>query len=524
MKKIYLILGILFLGTIAMAYLYFSTLNTDKNANDLSLQAITRNCAIVFSFDNDKSFYEILSGQDLLQNLLGETKSKQLKNLRDEIIENSSVFNILEGQKTFIGISAGNDAINFVIATQLKTSIMPGNLISTLDSKTIKIKQSGPAYELTFADSTQVFIGFKDKMVLLSNSLSEINSLLKQQQLQAPFATYIKENSRFNRNSLANLFLNFNHMPSLLRNILNNKLTGELSIFNKQNAFAAFNYNFSKEKLLFTGNTIVNEQQNYFSLFKNLPAQKLAITNILPRNTANFTIYAINDYLVWQKELNKWLELIKENEKINGKMQEINEKYRLDLQQVLPKYLKNQFVTFQLNTGEKFGAIALSNGEKLNQFLLDLSTEYDLDVRIFKETGLPFSFYGEPFRKFDRPFYTIIDNYLIMANNASSIQAFLNSYRTNKLLINDDEYISFNNQLSSSATISFYVNNKNSNDIFGRNLKMPYYKQYQAESGLKNYNAFCYQLSGDKDKFLTNLLIFKKVGENNESDTLKINQ
>jgi uncharacterized protein (UPF0333 family) len=524
MKKIYLTLGILLLATIAMAYLYFSNQNTDKNGNDLSLHAVAKNCAIVFSFDNDKSFYEILSGQDLIQNLLGETKSKQLKNLKDQLIEKRQIFNEIDGQKTFIGISAENNEVNFVIATQLKASLNLQNLISAIDQKAVKFKKIGSTFELTFADSTRVFGGFKERLVLLSNNASTITSLFAMQQEDATFVAYIKENSRFNKNNLANLFINFNKMPSLLTNILANNLTGELGIFNKQDTYAAFNYNFSKERLLFNGNTTLNSSENFYGLFVNLQAQQLTIANILPEKTANYTIYGINNYLTWKDELNKWLAINKEDEKINSSMKAINEKYRLDLLQILPKYFKNQFVTFQLNTGEKFGAVELNDEGKVNQFLLDLSSEYAPDIRIFKESNIPFAFFGQPFKKFDRPFYTIIDNYLIMANNASSIQSFLNSYSSNKLLINDQDYISFSNQLSSSSTILFYVNNKNSNDIFGRNLKMPYYKQYQSKNGFKKYNAFCYQLSGDKGKFVSNLLLFKKEEKINEIDTIKVNQ
>jgi hypothetical protein len=521
MKKIYLTLGILLLGTFAMAYLYFSKADTDKNANDLSLHAITQNSAIVFSFENDKSFYEILSGQDVIQNVLGENKSQQLRNLYDQLIERERIFKAIDGQKTFIGLSAGNNEIDFVIATQLKANLNPENLINAIDSKKVRVKKNATTFELIFADSTRVFVGFKQKLILLSNSNQAIATLLKTQQKEARFAAYIKENARFNKNNLASLFIDFNKMPSLLANILANNLTGELNIFNKQDSYAAFNYNFSKEKLLFNGNTTLQGSENFYKLFVDLPSQQLTIANILPQKTANYTIYAINDYPTWQKGLNQWLAFNKDIEKINSNMLAIKEKYRLDLMQVLPQYFKNQFIAFQLNTGEKFGAIELSNGEKVNQFLLDLSSEYAPDIRIFKEPNIPFAFFGDPFKKFERPFFTIIDNYLIMANNASSIQAFLNSYSANQLLINDPDYISFSNQLSSAATISFYVNNKNSNEIFGRNLKLPYFKQYQAKNGFKKYNAFCYQLTGDKGKFVSTLLLFKKEANTVEADTLK---
>jgi hypothetical protein len=523
MKRIYITLGILLLGVIAMAYLYFSNLSTETNANDLPLNAVAKKASIIFSFDNDKSFYEILSGQDLLQNLLGEEKSETLASLRTNLITHEEIFGELEGQKIYIGVLPGlANTVDFLISTQLKSTIDASKILSQLKSKNVLVTNLKDIYQLTFSDSTTCFVGIKNKLVLVSNSSLAVQNSLSNQPLEKGFAEYLKANSRFNKNTLANLYLNFNKMPLLLKNILNSSLTGELHIFNQQNTYAAFSYNFSKEKLLFNGNTVINDN-NYFNLFAEIPEQKINISNILPTQTANYTIYAVNDYADWRKKLIALQTTRKESEQLNKKVTYINQTYRLDLEQIFNKYCNKQFVSFQLNTGEKFGAIALTNGEKLNQLLLDLSAEYATDIRIFKEGNIPYLFFGDPFKKFERPFYTIIDNYLVMANNASSINSFLNSYRNGNLLINDENYRVLSDQISNSATVSFYINNKNSNDIFSRNLKRLYYKQYQSKSGFKNYDAFSYQLSGDNGKFLSNILLYKRPEKNLLTDTLKIN-
>jgi len=524
MRKIYITLGVLLLGVIAMAYLYFSNLNTEANANNISLNAVAKEASIVFSFDNDKSFYEILSGQDLLQNVLGKEKSEDLKSLRANLVNHQEIFNQLEGQRIYIGILPGlENTVDFLISTQLKANSDPVKILSNLKSSKIQVEKVKDIYKLSFTDSTNCFVGIKDKLVLISNSALSVENNLTSQKIEKGFVDYIKSNSRPNKNTLANLYINFNNIPLLLKNILNSSLTGELHIFSQQNTYAAFSYNFSKEKLLFNGNTDINAN-NYFNLFSKIPEQKININNILPTKTANYTIYAVNDYADWRKKLIDLQAGRNETEKLNKNITSINQTYRLDIEQIFNKYCNHQFVSFQLNTGEKFGAIALTNGEKLNQLLLDLSAEYATDIRIFKDANIPYLFFGDPFKKFERPFYTIIDNYLVMANNASSINSFLNSYRNGNLLINDEDYRGLTDQLSTSATISFYINNKNSNDIFGRNLKRPYYKQYQSKDGLKNYEAFSYQLSGGNGRFLSNILLYKKAEKIIEADTLNTNK
>ena len=110
-----------------------------------------------------------------------------------------------------------------------------------------------------------------------------------------------------------------------------------------------------------------------------------------------------------------------------------------------------------------------------------------------------------------------------MSNNASSIQSFLNSYNTNKLLINDEDYQTFGNQLSASSTIIYYINNKNSVEIFSRNLKQPSYKKLISKNEMGEFSAFSYQLSGDKGRFLSNILLFKTPEKSIQIDTTNIN-
>ena len=512
MKRIYITLGVLLIGMIAMAYLYFSNLTIETSANDLSLTAASADASLVFSFENDKSFYEILSGQDLFQEVLGETKSKQLKALRDNLVGLPALDQALGGQKIYIGVLPGAATeIDFLISTQLKANADPQKILKLLQKKQIALTPTNNVYQLTFSDGSTCYFTVKDQLVAISNAIKPVINLADRQKLaDEKFVNYIKTNSRGTKNTLANLYINFNQFPALLKNILNSNLTGELNVFNKQNSYAAFSYNFSREKLLFNGTTDLNNLNSYEQLFANIAPQDLTIANILPQSTANYAIYNINSYENWHKKLTEWFVQQKENKQIDQQINVIDQKYRLALKQTLVSYFKNQFVTFQLNTGEKFGAVALKNGEKVNQFLMDLSSDYAPEVKIFKESNLAYAFFGTPFKKFERPFYTIIDNYLVMANHASSIQVFLSKYRNGELLINNADYMALRDQLSTQATIVYYVNNKNSNDIFGRNLKSTYYKQYQSKSGFKDYDAFSYQLSGDNGKFLSNLLLFKK--------------
>jgi len=522
MRKIYILLVFLMLGVAGMAYLYFSNLGKEANASENSINLVAASAPIIFTFESDKSFYEILSGQDITDNILGTEKRNLLSALRENVIKNNEINQLIDGEKIVIGFLAGekNNSVDFVMATQTTKAIIDPAQLTKLKLPLTKV---GDFYEVKFGDSAKLYLTINKQSILFSNSLASLAKTAKiDQEQKNNFANYIKQNIQVNKNTLANVYINYASLPSLLKNILNTNLIGELNVFNKQETFAALSYNFGSDKLLLNGYTDIQNPKNYFKLFEDQKEQKITIDQLFPDQTANYTVFTINDYKKWSSALYNLQKENKEADKIEQQRKAINEKYRIDLHQTFPQYFNKQLAVLQLKSGEKLGIIEIKNGDKLGQLLLDLSSEYAPDIRIFKEAYLLANFFGEPFKRFERPFYTIIDNHFVLANYASTLQVFLNSYQNDRLLASTQDYNHFKDQTSSAATIAFYINNKNSNDIFGKNLKTPFYKQYQSKAGFKEYDAFGYQLSADNGKFLSNMLLLKKQTKN-ELDSLKIN-
>jgi len=508
MKRIIILVALLFVGLVLMTYLYFSKLGLDRNAKDLALQSATNNAALVFSFQNDKGFYSIIEGQQLLQQAIGKEKMQLLTELKNNLTGNPGINNFIQDQQIYISVLPdSNKQLNFLITVQIKADKKPAQLYEALKTKNLK-EIDKQTFSINLNDSTLIYLGTQNQVFTVSSSLKLIRNA-NVRLTENPFTEYIKENSGQTKNVLANVFINFNQAPLLLKNFVVSNLNGELAILNKQNSFATLNYNFSKEKILFNGNTLLVEPDNFLKLFEKSAAQTTSIQNILPENTANYIMYAYDNYTNWHKALKDWQSTTQESKKAELTINGIKKDYRVDLNAIFPVFAKNQFIVFQLSTREKLGAIDLTNGEKVKQLLLDISADYNDEIKIFKSSNILNAYFGEPFKKFTRPYYTIIDNHLVVANTASTVQSFLNSYRNNRLLIQTPEYLNAMNQVSTTSNISFYVNTENSKDIFRNHILLPYYKHLRADSGLKSFDTFYYQMSSDRNKFITNLLFNK---------------
>ncbi len=448
--KRYILIAILLLSSIfVLTYFYFNQLNSHKAANDYALNQITAQSSFIFAFDYDKNSLDILSSQQLLQKFLKTeqvTALDKIQNWSKQI----SLNNLIQNQTIFLGIVPKNKQENDWIISLLTTADFLDHLKHPL------LKNLGNNHFELILDSTKVFVYAQGNFVSLSSNIKLIQNIKNEALSANPFANFIHHQSIFKKSPLARFFIDFNQAyPNFIAQLKSMSQADVPYLFNSTH-FAALDYNFSTNQILLTGTHQIDNKANYLKLFENQKPTKGEIINILPTNTKSYQVYSISDFKQWEQDLNLWLAKNKNNNRID--LQAIESKYSLKLDQVFPSYFKNQFITFQLENGEKLGAIALTNGEKVSQLLMDLSNPVDTEISVLKEGNLLYSFFGQPFLRFQKPHYTIIDNFLICSNYANPLQVFLNHYKNDKTLINTPDFQYYLTQISDS-NVSLYWEN-----------------------------------------------------------------
>ena len=508
MKKIYFILATLVILISGMSYMYFSTLNKAGVQADSSLELVSKNAGLVFSFQNDKSVRNILNGQDLLNNLVGEEKAASLRDLQANL-KRKELAPLFEGQNVYLGIYPSEEQkLDFMIAVQLNPEANEKLLAESLKRSGLTLKPYSTYQQVQLSNSQTFYVLVRQRVILIANASRVIDKLIAvdKRNTEADFISFIQKSDRLAKNSLANLYINFKQLGHLMKSITPYFNRGDLAVLSRQNAYARLTYNFSKEKVYFSGESKVINADSYFSLFASLKPEKIEIDKVLPANTASFTLYAFGDYKTFHSGLQKWFAHRNEDKNVQGKIKSINEKYRLNLDEVFLRYTNSQALTVQLQNKQKLAVIKLNSGEKVEQLLLDLSEDYDGEIRRLKEPDLLYYYFGEPFSGFKTPYYMVINNYIIFAVYPSTLLDFRNSYQANKLLILDQTYAQVYKQLPSNANILFYLNNRKAQNILINTIYPLYYDQFRSEKGLKVFDSFVYQLSGDQGTFQANVL------------------
>ncbi len=510
MKKLILLLTALFLGTICMAYIYFSRINSVNSGIAHALNISTHNASFVFEFTADQNFMELMSEQDILDELIGTTLLNELIGVKNVLLTNKSAKAALENKKILIGAVVDSIQNEVILLAQLDNQKTANKFIDDLINDGILKNGEKNIYTFQVNDSLQYYAGITDDVFLVAAKKNIIEERLKLQSTSStPFKEYIESRQKVSKPKLISLYVNYNKIDSYLSNILKGKLDGELAFLNKSKAFAELNYNFSKDKLQLYGTTKPDPRNTFISLFSGLKPVSISINNILPANTAAYKIYGISDITKFQEKLDLFFKEQKMDNAVQTVYKNIQDKYYTDIKKVIAENFKNEIMTFQLSTGERLGAIAFKNGDKISQILLELGESQDNEIGIFKEDNIPYALFGDAFKRFNRPYFILKDNYLIFTPNASTLRNYIDNYTNGKLLTQDVAYSKFRNEFPSDASIVYFYNLQSGKELLRRDLKPSVYKQFNQENSWKDYSFFTYQMSGDNGIFITNLLLNK---------------
>ena len=198
----------------------------------------------------------------------------------------------------------------------------------------------------------------------------------------------------------------------------------------------------------------------------------------------------------------------KELQILTGEMQLITTETGINPERDIKKLWGNEFSNLQLSTYENLAIIRISNGRQMQFYLEPLSGSYAEEIRKMNYSHLFYYYFGDPMKKFDKPFFTIIDNLIIISNSANTVQHFLNDYNSNRLLSNNETYKQFDQLVADQSNISFLLQFNNSGSLLRNLLK----KQYSLlldnnQYGFKDFYGLSYQLTSNKDHFFSNFYL-----------------
>lgn len=514
MKKLVITTIILLIATAAITVVYFKNLNLPGSNTSRVMAAIPDDAAVVFEFSNDQSFYDIFSGNTLLNSIIGQQKLDEIDTLRDQLLAHPLLHQYFDGQNLFISLHPLKNDVGLLLTTsaakgfdialmdQLAKQQNPALIVNTMR---IKGKQ---AFSIYFAALKKRFFVVSKEHNIFSGSFSE--ELAEQSAQYMPKGdkkdfTQLPEQQ--NTNSLANLYINYAALQPLFGQLFKNQYTDIFRGFKLLPAQAALSLNYKSDAFMFSGVTTLdpNSAMNFMSLFAGQQPVENHLKDIFPATTAYSTNFAVSDPMKFGADLANFHAKAGISTEKDALFNKIKAETGLNLIKEFDNLLGSEFAIVTTRYQEKFAIIAVKDGSKLNPLMVNISTMNTDNTGRFNYDKLPFFLLGDAFSVLKRPYFMILDNYLILANSPAELNSYTDTYINRKFLSNLEAYNQFDDLQAERSNVAFFINFKNTQPTLKRDLNTGFYSAFENdEPGWKNFYGASYQFSAADKNFYTN--------------------
>jgi hypothetical protein len=515
MKRLVLTTIILLTATVMVTVVYFKNLSSTTQHTSQVLRTIPNNASLIFEFNNEKGFYDIFADNSLFTNIIGEEKMAELIGLKKLLLQNTLIQPYLNGQNLFVSIHPQKgDAVDFLLTTSVSKGFE-----SNLFEQISKQKKSGlvinsfnidgkQGYTIYLSDLKKRFYLIDNEDHTLSGSFSKelIESCAKYDYKREKQA-FVLLSDRQSSNSLANLYINYEALSPLFEQLFISKNTDIFKSFRQIPAFAALSLNFKSDALMFNGTTQLqdNKESSYLNLFSSQQPVINRLKSIFPSTTAYSTNFAVSDPAKFESDLAAWQaksEFKSEKLKIINKVKAGS---GINLEKDFKHLLSNEFAIVTTRYREKIALIQVKDGSKLRTLLINLSTMNNDNTGQFNYEQLPQLLLGDAFSIFKKPYFKVMDNYLVLTNSLSELVSYDDSYTNRKFLNKTEGYSQFDALLAERSNVSFFIQFKNAQQLFKQDLNPAFYDAFKtSDPGWKNFYAAAWQFTSSDKNYYTN--------------------
>lgn len=514
MKKLIITTAILLAATAWITVVYFKNLNPPGSNTSRVITNIPNTAAVIFEFNNEKSFYDIFNGNELLTALVGPAQIADIDTVRNQLLNTLTLTKYFDGQSVFISLhpakkdldliftlAAGKD---FNVSMLDKLAKQPNsNLLIT--SGKIAGKQS---YNIFFKSIKRtLYVVNKEDNVFSGSFSEELAAESANYKPQSNGNSFVLLSDQQNSTTLANLYINYSQIGPLLDRLFKNHNTDLLRGYKLLPAQAVLSMNYKSDAFMFNGITTIqqNGPGSYLGLFANQQPIVNHLKDIFPATTAYSTNFAVSDPQKFSDDLAKWhIKAGMQGEK-DSLFRKIKSETGMNLRHDFANELGNEFAIVTTRFFEKYAIIQVKDGSRMRPLMSNISNMVTDNIGQFKYSKLPFFLLGDSFSVLRRPYFMIVDNFLILASTESELVSYHDTYFNQKFISKTENYNGFDQLQSEKSNVTFFIHFRNAQPVLKQDMADDLFDAFEAyQPGWKDFYGATWQFSASDKNFYTN--------------------
>ncbi len=506
MRNTIILTAILFIAVIVASIFYFRDVNKEHTESVLPLKHLPDNTLLIASIKNDEITDKIFSEFEVFDAMLGFKNIQKIKAFKYDILRNEHLHSVLGNAELFISFHPDKDSVHTLFTIAAQEELVESNIATlidnlsanykiqssdTLDHKIYSIQPDSSDLTLYATYYKEVFFASYAKSLIIS-VLDKKTKHLSESQIDY----FIKNNSR---NTPLSVYFAHQEFPSILKHFQRR----EKGIFSDQfvglGGQSTWNINYKQDALMLTGESEIEDTKgNYVALFRNQLKTTQRLYNYFPAATAVYMEYSLSNKESFSSDLKQLFEKRSETQKIQSVYNSIS-----DSTQTIQEFyemMDGNFALIEQINQTNLGYIALKDSSTWNTIKNKLTTEYSDGIYRFNSSNILYSILGDAFKTMGRPYVTLIDQVLVVANSPSILEYYLQDYSRKNLLTGTIGFKNFEKLQGNEANITLFVHNKNANSKIVNALTPRYSKNYRDKEnyGFQDFYSWSVQLSGNR--------------------------
>jgi hypothetical protein len=539
-KKILLGLFILLMGVVAIVAFNFYK-NVKQPINKTAFEAIPQNAALIIKENNFNELYTKIATTNIIwEELITNTSAAKSINNQIRYLDSllSGPFKPLFIDKTLLGslhLSGAND-YDFIYYISLSEGITEDKLIQKI-KKITKKNPSSRAYDGINIHSFPTKSDSKISLAIYKNTLAFSYStvLIEDVIRQLNSETSLINDKKFaqlttnsGQSEDGNLFVNNKYFSKIINQYINKSTKTYSTQFENYTGWTELDINTKPNSLSLNGFSFSDEKEKHsITLFKDQKPQDLDMLSIIPFNTSFIYHYGLSDSKSFFE--NRKLSLKNTNQFFNYQkyLDDQTERFGVDLEEEVlynidsevafvitesqnEDFTNNKFIVFHTSEIEKVKTDLLSVSEKVNLEPFEIISFNDYEINKLEIKNLFKNLLGKPFVNLNEHFYTTIDEYVVFGNSESGLKTYITNIINKKTLSNDENFKSFNNNLSSSSNIFVYNNISRSTELYKQFCKEDLISTIDKKLDVfRKFEAIAIQVSTEKNGLYYNNIHLK---------------
>ncbi len=329
----------------------------------------------------------------------------------------------------------------------------------------------------------------------------------------------------------ANVYVNYRNIGRFM-----NIFASDANLSSIRRAFAfsswsEFDLKLRPDIIMLNGlSTAFDSTKFLYSISSQTPVA-LNISTIAPKRTAMFVSLGLSKPSEYFSKLGAYQNAVQLSSRMTM-IDQVNKKYKIDLTEQLTSWVDQELaylITEASSVNYNNNAFVLARVKEPQSARKALRTiseaiAKDEKTQVKEELYKGFvigylsisqclsSVYGPMFEKIDKPFYTIIGNFVVYSNQASSLRAFIDDNVNAKTLSTDPSYRAFAENVTSTSNCYMYLNVQRSSYILKSLASENTYKFIEKYADvLQKFDAIAYQASSSTG--LVNNLILARYSK-----------